>query len=88
MRQKFTTKKQQGPKRGRQRIQVQGRQGQTGRIRNTARMTGKGYRTTDDNPTRDKRKTDTIYRGGGNRCTTSDSNEIRVAEGRCRELNN
>jgi len=40
MKQTFTKK--QGPKRGRQRIQVQGRQGQTGRTRNTARTTGKG----------------------------------------------
>jgi len=51
------------------------------------RPTGKGHRTIDDNPTADKGKTDTIYKGG-NRCTTSDINETRVAEGRCRELNN
>jgi len=58
-------------KRGRQRIQVQGMQGQTGRIRNTDRTTGKGHGTIDDNPTGDKGKTDTIYRGE-HRCTTSD----------------
>jgi len=64
-----------------------GRQGQTGRSRNTDRTTGKEHGTIDHNPTADKGKTDTIYKGG-NRCTTSDSNETRVAEGRCRELNN
>jgi len=64
-----------------------GQAGSTGRTRNTDRTTGKGHGTRDDNPTGDKGKTDTIYRGG-NRCTTSDSNETRVAEGRCRELNN
>jgi len=56
-----------------------------GRIRNTDRTTGKGHGTIDDNPTGDKGKTDTIYRGGEHRCTTSDSNETIVAEGRCRE---
>jgi len=61
MRQKFT-KKQQGPKRG--------RQGQTGRIRNRDRTTGKGHRTIDDNPAGDKGKTDTLYRGVKHRCTT------------------
>jgi len=43
-------------KRGRQRIQVQGRQGQTDRT------TGKRHGTIDDNPTGDTGKTDTIYR--------------------------
>jgi len=57
------TQKQQGPKRGRQRIRVHGRQGQTGRIRNTDMTTGKGHGTIDNNPTEDKGKTDTIYRG-------------------------
>jgi len=37
--------------------------------------------------TKDNKKTGTIYRGG-NRCTTLDTNETRVAEGRCREWNN
>jgi len=59
MKQKFTTKTTRS-KRGRQRTQVQGRQGQTGRIRNTDRTTGKGHRTIDDNPTADKGKTDNI----------------------------
>jgi len=49
-----------------------GQAGSTGRTRNT----GKGHGTRDDNPIADKGKTD--------RCRTSDSNETRVAEGRCR----
>jgi len=40
-----------------------GQAGSTGRTRNTDRMTGKGHGTRDDNPTGDKGKTDTIYRG-------------------------
>jgi len=59
----------------------------TGRTRNTDRTTEKGHGTRDDNPTGDKGKTDTIYREE-HRCTTSDTNETRGAEGRCSELNN
>jgi len=41
--------------------------------------------TTNGPPTRERL---TQYIGGKHRCTTSDSNETRVAEGRCRKLNN
>jgi len=85
MRQKFTKKNNKVKKRGRQRIRFQGgqagsKQAESG-IHMKDRTTGKIHRTIDDNPSGDKGKTDTIYRGG-NGCTTSDSNETRVAEGR------
>jgi len=41
-----------------------GQAGSKGRTRNTDRTTGKGHGTRDDNPTGDKGKTDTTYRGG------------------------
>ncbi|TNN26398.1 hypothetical protein EYF80_063465 [Liparis tanakae] len=44
-------------------------------------------RSKDNNPTGDKGKTGTMH-GGEHRCTALDTNETRVAEGRCRSLNN
>jgi len=74
MRENSLQQQQKRSKRGRQRIQVQGRQGQQAEWGIQTGKTVKG-------------KTDTICMGG-NRCTTSGSNETRVSEGRCRELNN
>lgn len=54
--QKFPKKPQQGPKKGRQRIRVQGR------IRNTHERQDDGKK--DNNPAKDKGKSGTIYRGG------------------------
>jgi len=64
-----------------------GQAGSTCRTRDTDRTTGKGHGTRGNNPTADKGKTDTIYRGG-NTVVRHQTNETRVAEGRCRELNN
>jgi len=58
------TKKQQGPKRGRQRIGGQGRVKQAGQEYPGHRTTEPKTTTIDGNPTGGKGKTDTIYRGG------------------------